>query len=209
MKVVVYVEGPADRSTFEQVFDSWRKKNPRGARLSFIELNGKDPLLQEVGRRAARILEDDRSNHVFAAPDLYPYRKYTDTPLAHKDAATLRAVLRRQCSSRRFHPHCLVHDLECLLLASPDGLKKVLKTTDKIEKGWTKKVESQDHDRPPKRVVMDLFLKHRQEAYRDTIDARNVLSEVSVEQLQAKCPVGFGAFAKDLGLTLGFAPQGD
>lgn len=117
-------------------------------------------------------------------------------------------MLRRQCASGRFHPHCLVHDLECLLLASPAGLKRVLKTTDKVENGWTKKVESQDHDRPPKRVVTELFLKHRQEAYRDTIDARNVLRDVSVEQLQATCPVGFGTLAKDLRLTLGFAPQG-
>jgi len=59
----------------------------------------------------------------------------------------------------RFKVFCFKHDLEALILASKESLKRYLHT-DQICVTWYIPVEDQNHEKPPKYIVEDLFRKY-------------------------------------------------
>ena len=82
-----------------------------------------------------------------------------------------------------------------LLLAARDRLCAHLGTPDRLGH-WCQPVEDQNHARPPKRVVEELYRQKKGRAYRDTTDAAAVLASVSdlrqllyLESRQLQCPV--------------------
>ena len=81
---------------------------------------------------------------------------------------------------RRLLPSLFKHDFEMLLLAAKEQLRTVIGTTDSLG-GWREVVEEQDLDRPPKRVVEELFRtkSKRRKSYLATRDAPAVLRRVS------------------------------
>lgn len=98
----------------------------------------------------------------------------------------------------RFLGTALKHDLEMLLLAAKEELRGHLRTADRLDDSWRKPVEDQNQERPPKRVVEELFRTKsaKKRAYRDTKDAPAVLRRIenirtilydSTRQMQ--CPV--------------------
>lgn len=177
MKISILVEGPSDKSVMER-------------------------LLRNGIERARHFLESGDIDHAFALPDLYPG---TQRPVAlrHSTADELRAVMRAALPDPRFHPHCLVHDLEALILATPDTFKATLGTKDRVEKGWSPNVEQQNHHRPPKVVVEELYKRYQKREYRDTVHAPQLLSTASVRDLAERCPDGFGRFVGELAALLG------
>ena len=60
----------------------------------------------------------------------------------------------------RFYASALKHDLEVLLLAATSQLQSRLKTQDKLS-GWRRPPEDQNQNKPPKRIVEELFSKYR------------------------------------------------
>lgn len=174
MKVLVYVEGPSDRdglsALLRPIIEAGRKS---GVGISFHQQGNKDTILDEVPRKAADHLADQPDDWVIAAPDLYPMARYAGTRNAHASFEDLDRLLRERFDSRaakhglsadvrqRFRVHCFKHDLETLLLAATDELRQRLGTNDALRSVWRKPVEEQNDDRPPKRVVADLFRKYR------------------------------------------------
>lgn len=212
MKVLVYVEGPSDRdgltALLRPVIDAGRQ---RGVGISFHPQHSKAALLDDVPLRAADHLADRPGDWVIALPDLYPMSRYAGTPNAHRSFAGLAKLLRERFDGRaaklalpddvrqRFRIHCLKHDLEALLLAAPDELRKRLGTDDALKKAWRKPVEDQDDDHPPKRVVDELFKKYRKKpAYQDTVDAPWILERASLAAVERACPQRFAPFVADL-----------
>lgn len=203
MKVLVYVEGPGDRASLEGLFrsilDQGRKSR---VSINFIPRGGKDWILQQLGRTAASHLKSSPEDYVFALPDLYPMAKYERTPEAHHSFEQLEALLwgRFHKEAERFglpeavrshyRIHCLKHDLEVLLLGSPEVLRQRLKTNENIEK-WRKPPEDQNDHEPPKRVVERLFMKYQKRRYGETTDAPWVLERASAKDLCVSCPQRF------------------
>jgi hypothetical protein len=204
VKVFVYVEGPGDRISLEKLFRSTRDQGRTSkVSISFHDRGGKDWILQSLGRTAARHLKGSPDDYVFALPDLYPMAKYTRTEAAHPSFEQLKTLLQGRFHEEAEHfglpeevrshyrVHCLKHDLEVLLLGSPELLRQRLKTDENIEKNWRKPVEDQNDQEPPKRVVERLFMKYRKNRYIETTDAPWILERASARDLCVACPQNF------------------
>lgn len=205
MKVLVYVEGPADRAGLTALLGPLIESGrAHGVGISFHPQHGKDALLDNVPNRAADHLADCPEDLVIALPDLYPM-------VRHSSFEELESLLRSRFEARadkldlpkanrqRFRVHCLKYDLEVLLLAAPDELRRRLNTTHRLEKTWRKPVEDQDDHHPPKRVVEDLFKKYRKKpGYIDTSDAPWILGRADLESVETACPQRFGPFVQEL-----------
>ncbi len=212
MKILVYVEGPSDQyalsALLRPVIESGRA---RGIGIKFFPQGSKYALMDGVPRRAADHLADHPGDCVVALPDLYPMSRHAGTRNAHASFADLEKLLRDRFDHRaeslglsadvrqRFRIHCLKHDLEVLLLAAPDQLRSRLGTEDALVNAWRKPVEDQDDERPPKRVVEELFKEYRKRAgYVDTLDAPWVLDRANLAAVEKACPQRFGPFVADL-----------
>jgi uncharacterized protein DUF4276 len=211
VKVLVYVEGEGDTkalgSLFRGVID---RGNKSGVGISFIHMKGKSVLLKDVGLKAALHLRSNPGDYVFALPDLYPMVDYDQSELRHRSFEELREMLaarfRREADRQRlpdgvrahYRVHCLKHELEVLLLGAPEVLRQRLKTTDRIEKNWREPVEDQNGNKPPKRIVGDLFKKYCRRSYIETTDAPWVLERASPQDLCSECPQNFRPFFAEL-----------
>ncbi len=212
MKVLVYVEGPSDRdglgSLLEPIILAGRGK---GIGINFLPLGNKDAILRGVARKAALQLQERPDDWIFALPDLHPMRKYNGTVSAHSSCSELARLLNERFAEqasqlhlalntqRHFRVHCLKHDLESLLLADPAALRRRLGTDHRLEDRWRRPVEEQDDDRPPKRVVEDLFRTYRgKPGYVDTTDAAWILARASLDAIVAACSQQFAPFVSEL-----------
>jgi hypothetical protein len=208
VKIIIYVEGPSDRDSLSTLLASLITQAVQGGCLiQFIPMEGKRPLLTKVPLRAVNILRNDRKARVFALPDLYP----PDIVHPHSSYDQLKQVLiddfRNECGRLkvdpipllgRFHVHCLKYDLEVLLLAAEEQLKRRLGLqTFPAKIRWRKPVEDQDHQRPPKRVIEELF-QHAKRRYIDTVDAPLILGGADPFNIASKCTQCFEPFLNDL-----------
>lgn len=212
MKVLVYVEGTADRAALEALLASEiAAGRAQGCGVSFLPQGGKDAILGKVPRLAADHLWQHPNDVVIALPDLYPMSPPATPQHPHRDPGELRALLlsyfsvqadRRQLAASvqtRFRVHCLKHDLEVLLLAAPERLGKRLRTNDQIKRKWANSVEDQNGDDPPKRVVEALFKKYRPKpGYIATIDAPLILRGAELDAILNVCQQCFAPFVHDL-----------
>ena len=210
MKVIVYVEGPSDQKALQALLEPIIEAG-RGRRvgISFSPLGGKAPILHDVPRKAAEILAQSPNDWVFALPDLYPMASF-DGSHPHRSFGQLEALLQERFASRadktglpvkarsHFRVHCLKHDLEALLLASPDELRRRLNTKDALRGRWRSAVEDQNDTKPPKRVVEELFRQYRRKPdYIDTVDAVWILERASLRSVEPACPQ-FARFVREL-----------
>ena len=204
-EVFVYLEGPSDQNGMRKLLaNAIEAALNIGNKVDFYQMGGKDALLTKGPLRALNILRNKPNSWVFLVPDLYPQ----NMPFAHSTYEELKKELekrfgseleRKNCDERlkdRFLVHCFKYDLEVLLLASDQALMKRLETT-KFTRTWTNPVEDQDHHRPPKRVVKDLF-SDAGKKYKETADVSWILERSDYNDLQNKCPQNFKPFLKDL-----------
>jgi len=213
VNVAIYVEGASDQKALQALLDGpiITPASRRGVGIRFYPLGGKGTILNEVPRKAAEILKQHPNNWVFALPDLYPMGSYDDGPNRHRSEAELAALLQAKFVSRadkiglpegarrRFRAHCLKHDLEALLLASPEELKQRLKTNDGLRGRWRLPVEEQNDTKPPKYVVMELFRQYRKmPGYVETDDAVWILARASLAALERDCRQCFAPFVREL-----------
>lgn len=213
MKAIVYVEGPSDHKALQALLRPViERARSRGVGLAFSAQGGKAAILNDVPRKAADHLHQHPQDWVFAVPDLYPMAGYDRDPRnRHGSFAEMRELLRERFESRadklqlaadvrtRLRVHCLKHDLEALLLAAPEVLRLRLKTQDVLHGAWRRPVEEQNDDKPPKRVVEELFKKYRRKpGYVDTSDAVWILERASLEAIVDACPQHFGPLVREL-----------
>ncbi len=211
MRVIVYVEGPSDKTALEvllkPIIETGRG---HGVGISFLQLRGKDPILKDVPRMAARHLRQNPDDWVFAVPDLYPMEAEEKSLHRHRSFTELAALLQKRFAAHaqelavpepargHFRAHCFKHDLEALVLAAPEQLKQRLKTTDALRGRWRLPVENQNDTKPPKYVVKELFNQYKKRAYDDTTDAPWILERASLAEIERACPQNFGPFVGEL-----------
>jgi hypothetical protein len=161
-----------------------------------INLNAK---IEDIFTKTPRFRKDGDVVAVFTLVDLYGLHHRVQFPanatVGQKvDAA--RAWLRKGASDVDpgfFHPHLAVHDLEAWLLAEGVSLGKRLRH----EIDPDPRAEERDFDRPPNKQVNDLFVKHRDEGYRKTVDGPPLYKELAFDPVYRSCPY-FREFYDDL-----------
>jgi len=170
MKVWVFVEGESDRLALSALWQPWLERlKSSGHGIHFIPLETKQKFFKKIGPRAASKIAGDGLDVAVGLPDLYPNQPFANGPYRHDDLKRLQEVQRElvkdsliqsyglsrpdavRCAMERFHASALCHDLEMLLLAARDFLKDYLRTQDQLGH-WSHPVESQNQDRPPKRI---------------------------------------------------------
>lgn len=205
MRVIVYVEGPSDKTAMEELLKPLLdRKSQQGVRIEFFGRGGKERVITQAPISAANIVLHQPDAVVVAMPDLYPKSKTheTERELEAEVRGSFEAALRSKNAAnddrlkQRFHVFCFKHDLEALLLAAEEQLKERLGAS-KLIKTWCEPVEDQDHDMPPKRIVEELFKSHDNK-YRAAVDAPGVLGRADYEEIAAKCPQCFKPFVKFL-----------
>lgn len=205
-RVCVYVEGPSDRLAMEALLgpllDNARQ---RGVIISFYEPaegDRKKVLLTKVPVKAANMLINDPTIVVAVVPDLYPRNKgFPHETFEQLQAGIMErfrdAVARKggggdASLESRMRVFCFKHDLEALLLACPDALARRI-GAGRLQCDWSIPVENQNHGRPSKRVVEDLFRGHGKR-YRDTADAPMTLRGQDYVAVADACPQCFRPF---------------
>ncbi len=144
MKVFVFVEGRSDVVALEALWRSWIEDlRNAGHGIALVALDDKSRFLRKIGPRAAEKLLSNDQDLAMGLPDLYPNAPYASSRrYQHANAAALKQVqvhlvsqaLEEQGASRRqvpsliqrFASGVLKHDLEMLLLAARDRLRKYL-----------------------------------------------------------------------------------
>ncbi len=203
MKVWVFVEGRSDVGALEALWGGWRRElreNGRGIQL--IQLDNKPKFLTKIGSRAMEKLVNDPCDLVVSLPDLYPNRGISDN-YRHRNLGELQDVQdrlvrgelektgmsRRDVESHiaRFHANALKHDMEVLLLAATDQLQSRLKMS-KSPGGWRRPPEKQNQDKPPKRIVEELFRKHLKRSYSEIRDSDAILRNADIHDIVKQCP---------------------
>jgi hypothetical protein len=157
MKVLVYVEGPADQNALDKLLEPIVSEGrSRGVGIRLIPLRGKGHVLDNSPRKAADHLSEHPGDWVFALPDLYPMSAYDGTRNAHQSFTELEQLLVNRFIARankvrvtdaartHFRVHCLKYDLEVLLLAASDALRQRLGTNEALRGRWRNPVEDQN-----------------------------------------------------------------
>ncbi len=195
MKIWMFVEGESDRIALNTLWAKWRVSlQSVGWGIQIIVLDNKSKFFRKIGHRAAEKLRNCEDDLVVGLPDLYPNHPYTNSEYSHADFAELKIVqtrlvekaltdvfhmpqMEREEALKRFLPTAFKHDMEMLLLAAREELCVVLGTCENLG-NWRHPVEEQNHTKPPKYVVDELFHAKRGTRYRDTIHAKAVLEKV-------------------------------
>lgn len=209
-EVIIYVEGPSDQAAMQSLLNPLlQKKLQEGLPISFSRaLRGdrKKYILLEVPRRAVGIIISKPHSIVVAMPDLYPRNK----GFKHETFDELKAGILRNFNSalqhkgveddsqvrERFRVFCFKHDLEALVLASEEALRKQF-GIDRLKVTWRIPVEDQDHDNPPRQIVERLFKEHGQ-TYKTTDHAPLILGASDYRDIADKCPQCFKPFVEFL-----------
>ena len=210
MKLMVYVEGPSDRAAMLALLAPLlEKKRQEGISIDFFESpegDKKMSVLTKVPKRAAAIVRNDPSAVVVAIPDLYPKNK----AFPHETFGELQAGILKnfedalQARGRRgdarlkerFKVFCFKYDLEALVLAAEEALKDRLGAKS-LSVTWRIPVEDQNHNRPPKHIVEELFTKHGKR-YQATVDAPLILGASHYQEISERCVQCFKPFVQFL-----------
>jgi len=210
VKVMVYVEGPSDKAAmYALLAPLLERKRQEGVTIGFFESpegDKKASVLMKVPKKAVNILLNDPDSIVIAMPDLYPkdrgFPHTTVDELVKGIIKNFEEALRSKTARRngrlkeRFRVFCFKHDLEALILTAEDSLKNRLGIRS-LPVSWRIPVEDQDHDRPPKRVVEDLFRKYGKR-YKEVVDAPLILAACNYQNIADRCPQCFKPFVEFL-----------
>lgn len=210
MKVWVFVEGPSDRLALMALWDGWlRSLGSKGWGIHVLPLDSKSQYLRKIGPRVAEKLAQAPRDLVVGLPDLYPIAPYRGTPHEHADLPALQTlqkslveealrtvfkVTKTDSAMGRFHASAMKHDLEVLLLAAKASLRTRLKTKEALG-NWRNPPEDQNHDKPPKRIVEELFRTKLGRAYLDTTDFAAAMRNTALRDVllddrgNVQCPV--------------------
>lgn len=205
MKLVVYVEGASDVASMRSLFaDLIASKREEGIGIEFAQAppgDKKITISTKVPKKAVDIICSDPSYHVVAIPDLYPPKSDVPYRTAEELQHAIRQVFVEAMKARRgdddrlldhFHVFCFKYDLEALILAAEEQLANRLGVR-KVKRTWTEWAEDQNHDRPPKFVVRDLFHEHG-DCYDEAVDAPLILGDSDYRTLAERCPQCFAPF---------------
>ena len=203
MKVWIFVEGESDVQALPSLWRDWKQKlGAKGWGLRFISLDNKPNYFKSIGHRATEKLVYDTRDLAVGLPDLYPNRGYANTAYKHANLKELQAVQRRLVKQNlqekvrpadvdsyiaRFYFSALKHDLEVLLLAATSQLQSRLDMRNS-PRGWRRPPEDQNQNKPPKKVIEELFEKNLKRSYHEITDSVAILGNADLQEVANQCP---------------------
>ena len=213
MRVIIYVEGPSDKNAMEALLVNLiDQKIEEGVSIEFFQIKGekndrggdaKKDLLLKAPTKAVDILCSTPNSIVILLPDLYPKNK----GFPHETFQQLEAGIMENFSQalqkkgiqderlkERFKVFCFKYEMEALILAAESALQGKLGVTS-LAVTWTIPVEDQNHDRPPSKIVEQLF-RDSGKGYNKTVDAKLILGNTSYQKNAKKCPLFFKPFVE-------------
>ncbi len=156
--------------------------------------------------KAVNILCNNPNSIAIILPDLYPKNK----GFPHETFQQLKAGIMENFSQalqkkgiqderlkERFKVFCFKYEMEALILAAESGLRRKLGVADltDLKVTWTIPVEDQNHDRPPSKIVEQLFRDYDQK-YDKRVDPQLILRNTSYQEIAEKCPQCFKPFVE-------------
>jgi Domain of unknown function (DUF4276) len=215
MKVEIYVEGTSDKYAMEALLSHLiEEKLQQGIGIEFFPVKGnnndrggnaKKDLLTKTPTKAVDIIRNNPTTIVVVMPDLYPqnvgFDHETVQELENGILDNFNQVLQSKRINdnrlrERFRVFCFKHDLEALILAAESQLISVL-GVNSLAVTWTKPVEDQNHNVPPKNIVEEIFRKCGNK-YKGTVDAPRILGSVRYQDIAEQCPQAFRPFVEFL-----------
>jgi hypothetical protein len=213
MRVIIYVEGPSDKNAMEALLVNLiDKKSEEGVSIEFFAIKGKNndkggdakkDLLLKAPIKAVDILCRTPNSIVILLPDLYPKNKgFTHETFQQLEAGIMNNFSQELREKRiqderlkeRFKVFCFKYEMEALILASESALQDKLGVTS-LAVTWTIPVEDQNHDRPPSKIVEQLF-RDSGKGYNKTVDAKLILRNTSYQEIADKCTECFKPFVE-------------
>lgn len=210
MKVWFLVEGRSDSAALTALWSDWKKNlEEHGWGLRFVTLENKSKYLRKVGVRTTEKLQNDSKDLVVGLPDLYPNMDFGNTVFRHNslsDLQNLQIRLVRQevkkrvrskeveCCMSRFYASAMKFDLEMLILAAHNHLQERLELS-RLQKTWRVPPEEQNQNKPPKKIVQQLFMTKLNRSYREITDCQAILRNADIlevlydENDRIQCPV--------------------
>ncbi len=215
MKVNIYVEGTSDKFAMEALLGTLiEEKLQQGISINFFPVKGKDndkgghakkDLLTKIPTKAINIIRNNPDTIVIIMPDLYPqnidFHHETIEELENGILNNFNLALKSKGIDdnrlrERFRVFCFKHDLEALILAAKSELSSVL-GVDSLPITWTRPVEDQNHNEPPKKIVEQLFIKYGKK-YKGRADAPIILGNARYQDIAELCPQAFKPFVEFL-----------
>jgi len=203
LNVIVYVEGEGDKACLGTLLRGLVDRlATAGTLVRFVPTKRGDrkaTLLRDGPKNAAKMIVNAPDSFVVLLPDLYPPNKEFPHSTCSELQTRVRQMFEKEVAQKsdpderlrgRFQAFCLIHDLECIVLAAEESLlsDRRLKTRD-----WTTPVEAQNHGNPPKRVVERIF--HASgSTYDSRVDGPRILANADYKLIAERCPNGFGRF---------------
>jgi hypothetical protein len=216
MRVIIYVEGRSDKNAMEALLVNLiDKKSEEGVSIEFFPIKGenndrggdaKKELLLKAPTKAVNILCRTPNSIVIILPDLYPRNK----GFPHETFQQLKAGIMENFSQalqkkgiqderlkERFKVFCFKYEMEALILAAESALLgklgKLKFTSQDVT--WTRPVEDQNHDRPPSKIVEQLF-RDSGKKYNKPVDPQLILRNTSYQEIAEKCTQSFKPFVE-------------
>lgn len=196
-KIVVLCEGKTEEIAIQRfVRRQWDAEGHGSAELMLINLKGK---LLDIGRKTPRFLDGPDVLAVFTLIDLYG----TDR-VQHSAEDSLGTKVKRvqdwltgqfqHPRARDFYPHLGVHETEAWLLAEGVALAKRLNDSNLRPDPHA---ESKDLQRPPSKIINDLFLTRRGDRYQKILDGGPLFAAAQFQPVYETCRY-FRSFYDDL-----------
>lgn len=213
MRVIIYVEGSSDKNAMETLLVKLiNKKSEQCVSIEFFPIKGgnndrggdaKKELMLNAPIKAVNIICNNPNSIAIILPDLYPKNK----GFPHETFQQLEAGIMKNFSQalqkkgiqderlkERFKVFCFKYEMEALILGAELALQSKLGVTS-LAVTWTIPVEDQNHDRPPSKIVEQLF-RASGKGYKKTVDAKLILGNTSYQELAEKCPQCFKPFVE-------------
>lgn len=211
MRVIIYVEGSSDKNAMEALLAKLiDNKLEAGVSIEFFPIKGGDndrggdakkDLLLNAPTKAVNILCNNPNSIAIILPDLYPknkgfphetFEQLERGIMNNFSQALQKKGIQDERIAKRFKIFCFKYDMEALILASESALQTKLGVTS-LTVTWQIPVEDQNHDRPPSKIVEQLF-RDAGKTYKKTVDAKLILGNTSYLEIAEKCSQCFKPF---------------
>lgn len=213
MRVIIYVEGRSDKNAMEALLVNLiDQKSEEGVSIEFFPIKGenndkggdaKKDLLLKAPIKAVNILCRTPNSIVILLPDLYPRNKgFTHETFQQLEAGIMKNFsqalqkkgIQDERLKERFKVFCFKYEMEALILAAESALRGKLGVTS-LAVTWTIPVEDQNHDRPPSKIVEQLF-RDSGKKYNKPVDPQLILGKTSYQEIAEKCTQCFKPFVE-------------
>ena len=202
MKFVLLVEGYTERDSLQDFLKRWLDKQglAKAVGIDPVNLKGSAHFVNEIVSKADFYLNKPNSRAdtiaVCGLLDLYGLpRDFTNTNQSwqtqnvNQRYTWARAHIEAMVGNGRFRQFFAVHEIEAWLLSDPNNerfpqdVQKALKNHSKIARP-----EQVNFDKPPAKLLNEVYQKHGNRAYRKITDATNLFAELDPHIAYAKCP---------------------